>query len=177
MKLLLKTSLIILLSHLLGCTEEEPNQKIKMTFELRDDAGNRKTDFQSGENFHFRFVIKNLSKKNIEYQSGFVDENFFSVIKLDTSEGDIYMGQPYENVFCTFFGTQFIIQPDEEQLFEIPWIPSEDFCCPPFCIINKDNELLTTGKYKTTVKGSFQFIQEETTFTIDEDFEIVFEFN
>ena len=132
MKLLLKTSLIVLLSHLLGCTGEEPNKKIEMTFELRDEAGNRKTEFQSGENFHFRFVIKNLSKKNVEYQPGFVDGSFFSVINLDTSEGDINMGQPYENIFCAFFGTQFIIRPGEEQLFEIPWVQSEDFCCPPF---------------------------------------------
>ncbi len=177
MKFLLKTSLVILLFHLVGCTDEEPNRKIKMTFELLDDAGNRKTHFRSGENVHFRFVVKNSSNKDVRYLPGFVGEKFFSVTKLDTPEGDIVMGRPYENVFCAFFGTQFLIQAGEEQLFEIPWVPSGDFCCPPFCFVNKENEPLTTGKYKTSVNGPFEFIQEGVPFTIDKDFEIKFEFN
>jgi hypothetical protein len=177
MKALLKIFYLVFVFCLMGCTSEEPNKKIEMTFELLNDAGNRITEFQTGENFHFRFVIKNLSKKSVEYQSSFVDESFFSVIKLNTPEGDVNMGQPYENIFCAFLGTQFIIQPGEEQVFEIPWVPSEDFCCPPFCIVNKDNELLTIGKYKTTINGPFHFIQEGKPFTIYKDFEIMFEFN
>lgn len=167
--LLLSTFLLII-----GCEKEKPDLPIELDFQLLDENGVPSTVFQEGLNLRFLFIIRNKSSEDIRYIPDFINEDFFRVYRIDTSEGIVSMGKPYENLFCEFSGIHFIVPSGDERRFEIPWSPSEDFCCPPFCKVNP-TLALPEGKYKTFIEGPFNFIFKEKPFSITDSFEIVFE--
>jgi hypothetical protein len=162
-----------------GCQDNSENDSVlfvEFEFQLLEETGDPSTVFQEGQNFRFSFVIRNQSSKNIGYSPSFIDDDFFRVYRIDTSEGEVPMGKPYSSVFCEYIGSQFVILPDDELHLEIPWIPTADFCCPPFCKVN-NNSPLSKGNYKTFIEGSFNFDYEGESKTITKRFEILFTIN
>ncbi len=167
--ILLSTFLLIT-----SCGIEEYDLPLELDFQLLDENGTSSTAFQEGQNFRFLFIIRNNSFEDIEYVPDFITDDFFRVYRIDTSEGIVSVGKPYENLFCEFGGMNFIVPSGEERHFEIPWTPFEDFCCPPFCKVNS-NSVLPKGKYKTFIEGPFNFVYKEKTVSISNGFEIIFE--
>lgn len=159
-----------------GCQNETLDVPIELEFHLLDEDNISTNLFQEGVNFRFLFTIRNKSSNDIRYVPDFINEDFFKVYKIGASEGITSMGKPYENLFCEFSGGNFIIPSGDERHFEIPWIPSEDFCCPPFCKVNV-NQALPRGKYVTSIDGPFNFVYQEKQLSIDKQFEIYFEVN
>lgn len=157
----------------IGCEKKEVHQPIEIAFNLLKENGEPSTAFQKGENFRFLFVIRNNSPSSVNFDPTFVDENFFNVFGDDSQEGFISVGKPYRNVFCSFDGMQFVISPNSEYRFEIPWAPPQDNCCRPFCLINK-NDPLSPGDYRTTIEGPFNFTYDNESFTIDGKYSINF---
>jgi hypothetical protein len=157
-----------------GCQKETLEVPIELELHLLDEDNVSTKLFQEGENFRFRFTIRNMSSNDIGYIPDFINEDFFRVYRLDNFEGMVSKGKPYENLFCEFSGANFLIPGGEELHFEISWIPSEDFCCPPFCKVNA-NPVLTKGKYFTFIEGPFNFIYQKNPVSIDKQFKIDFE--
>lgn len=174
MKFMLTTSLFLTFFLGTGCQKEDFNLPVEFEFQLLDENGNPSTVVQEGESFSFNLVIQNRSSIAIGYDPAFIDDDFFHVYRIDISEGEVSMGKPYSNVFCEFTGSSFIIPSDDERRFKIPWIPPADFCCPPFCIANK-NHPLPKGKYKTSIEGPFDFTYLEKSISITNRMEIIFE--
>ncbi|MEC3878751.1 hypothetical protein [Parapedobacter sp. 10938] len=164
----------LLLCIQMACEKKEANQPIEMAFNLLKEDGEPSTTFKEGENFRFLFVIRNNSSSPINFDPTFVGEIFFKVFRIDSQEGLISVGKPYQNVFCSFDGMQFVISPNSEYRFEIPWTPPQDNCCLPFCLISK-NDPLSPGSYRTTIEGPFNFTYDNESFTIDEKYSINFE--
>lgn len=159
-----------------GCEKENFNFPVEFEFQLLDENGVPSTEFQEGQNFQFSLVIRNQSSKDIGYSPSFIGDDFFRIYRIDTSEGEVSMGKPYSSIFCEYIGGQFVIPAGDELRLEIPWIPSEDFCCPPFCKVN-NNSPLPKGNYKTFIEGSFDFVYKGETTTITKRFEIFFTIN
>lgn len=171
---MLTASLLLIVFFGTGCQKEGLDLPVELEFQLLDEKGNPSIVFQEGKNLRFYFVIRNKASVDIGYSPSFIDDDFFKVYRIDTSEGDVSIGKPYSNVFCEFSGSSFIIPSGDDRRFEIPWSPPEDFCCPPFCKVNK-NPLLPRGKYKTSIEGPFTFTYLEKTISIRDRFEIIFE--
>lgn len=147
---------------------------IELEFNILNEESTISRVFKTAENFQFQFIIRNNSSSQISFDPGFIDEDFFRVFETKFNGDSVSIGQPYKNLFCTFTGSHFVIHPNSEYRFEIPWSPLEDNCCPPFCLINK-NTLLEKGKYKTIINGPFNFIVNGESLSMNEAFTIDFE--
>ena len=171
----IKPLLISVFLLVLSCEKEKSDLPIELEFHLLDENGVPSTVFQEGLNFRFCFIIRNKSSEDIGYIPDFINDDFFRVYRIDSSEGVVSKGKPYENFFCEYSGTHFIVPSGDERRLEIPWIPSEDFCCSPFCIVNPSIVALPKGKYKTFIEGPFNFMYKDKPLSINDRFEIVFE--
>lgn len=167
---------ILILPLYAGCKKSETDMQvnIEVEFNLLNDVGIVSTIFNEDDNFRFQFVIRNNTSTQIKFDPNFIGDDFFRVFRAEPQGGLVSMGKPYQNAFCQFGLGQFIIAPDTEYRFEIPWIPEEGNSYQPFCLVNK-NDPLPKGKYWTSVEGPIHFFDEDRTITYESRFVIDFE--
>lgn len=167
--------IIILFFPLLNaCQKEKTILPIELEFNLLDENRIVSKAFKEGENFRFQLILRNNSSSQVNFKPTFIDKDFFHVFETKPNGNPASVGTPYESVFCTYVGDHFIISPDSEYRFEIPWNPSEHHCCPPFCLVNQ-NAPLAKGKFRTTINGPFDFIIDGELISINEALNIDFE--
>lgn len=168
--------IVFLISMTIGCTKSDPtpNYPIKISFQLLNEIGEPSIIFKEGENFRFSFIISNFSEDDVRFSPSFIDDDFFIVYRMEELGNFSPVSKPYQNIFCEFSLNQFVISPQSEYQFEIPWSPEENFCCPPFCKIT-NNLPLPVGIYRTSINRTIEFIIEEKLILLKYDHLIEFE--
>lgn len=157
-----------------ACQKEKAILPVEVEFDLLDENGVSSKIFNEGENFRFQLILRNNSSSQISFKPTFIDDDFFRVFETKSNSSPVLVGAPYQSVFCTYIGDHFVIPPDSEYRFEIPWNPSEHHCCPPFCLVNKSAPL-AKGKFRTTINGPFDFIIDGELTSINKVLNIDFE--
>jgi len=131
---------------------------IEFKFCLLNEKGEPATVFKEGENFSFRFSIKNLNDDTITVTTEFISDDFFRVYHL-TSNSLIDMGKPWTGVWCEYSLTphEFEMEPSIEKQFNCPWVLTDDNAPDyPICMDESKN-YLTIGEYSTSFNLNFHY--------------------
>lgn len=111
-----------------GFSCEKNNQELPVEFKFRllDTLGNEKTIFNQGENIIFSFVIGNRTSEDLYFfHTEMNTSDFFRVHKINSSQGNLDLGKPYEHIFCEMIGA-LIIPANGILKIEIPWLWHEN---------------------------------------------------
>ncbi len=131
---------------------------IEFKFCLLNEMGEPATTFKEGENFTFRFSIKNLNDDTITVTTEFISDNFFRVYQL-TSNSLIDMGKPWTGVWCKYSLTsqEFKMGSSIEKQLNCPWVLT-DYNAPdyPICMDESKN-YLSQGEYSTSFNLNFHY--------------------
>jgi len=153
---------------LMSCKKDKTENPIEFKFQLLDTLGNEKTVFNEGENIVFSFTIENTTDKDVYFRHGEMNLNdFFRLFKLNTIDGNLDIGKPYESIFCEYIGALKISSHSILKI-EIPWFWKENqnygYIGCPNNSYHSNNIPLNKGNYSTFFSSSFIIdnIQTET---------------
>lgn len=143
-----------------SCNKNKNELPVEFMFRLLDENGTIKTLFNEGENVIFSFVIVNKTKEDLFfYHSEMNTNDFFRLYKIDSLQGKLDLGKPYDYIFCEMIGA-LMVPVDSVLKIEIPWLWDEN---QSFGYIGCPNDNyhsitfpLTTGDYKTAFSSHFR---------------------
>jgi len=158
-----------------SCEKNKNELPVDFKFRLLDEQGNEKTVFNEGENVIFSFVIENKTSEDLcFYHHDMNTGDFFRLHKLNTSEGDLNLGKPYDCIFLEKIGWKSVPANGIFKI-EIPWLWNENqiyaYIGCPHETYHSATFPLTKGDYKTAFSSSFKIGNIQTE---EKHFEIKF---
>lgn len=152
-----------------SCDENE-NNSIPVEFKLRvlNEQGVETTTFNEGENVIFSFLVTNQTNEDLYFYQGQMNLNdFFSLIKLNTSDEDLLLGKPYNLIFCDKIGALKI--PANGSLdITVPWLYDSNIslgyngCEATEGEYHTNTLPLSVGNYKSEFSSSFKISEYQT---------------
>ncbi len=175
LKIVLFSAIALLIFTTISCEKEDQAElPVDFKFCLLDTLGKEKTVFNQGENIIFSFEIINKTSQDVHIGNFFSNYDFFRVFQLNTPEGKLDYGVPYDHLFCEFIGA-FLIPKNDSFKVVIPWYNDEKYTdgyigCP-IETFHRDVPKLEKGKYCTEFSQSFKIGENET---VEKHFKINF---
>jgi len=142
-----------------SCEKDKTDLPIEYKFVLLDTLGNEKTEFNQGENIIFSFQIINKSSEDLYLEKFLPNDEFFRVYNLNTDEGTLDNGKPYEHLFCEFIAALRVPANDTFKVV-IPWYKNSKYTdgyigCP-LETYHSNVGMLNFGNYYTEFSQSFK---------------------
>ncbi len=127
---------------------------IEFKFCLLNEQGQPATVFNEGENFSFRFSIKNKTEESLNYNDrGFVFlKEFFEVNSKNKS-----YGKPYEIISRGQTKEMKYIHPGSKRSIQLPWSASKEFPIAGYSARGLNKNPLKPNNYYTEFSHKFVF--------------------
>lgn len=166
-KILFLYGIIVLMAF--SCEKNEGNS-IPVNFKLRmlNEQGEETSTFNEGENVVFSFLVTNQTNEDLYFYQGQMNlDDFFCLIKLNTSREDILLGKPYNLIFCDKIGALKI--PANGSLdITVPWLYDSNIsfgyngCEATDGEYHNDTFPLSVGNYKSEFSSSLKISEYQT---------------